>query len=116
MTIRTGISITAFAALSAMTSAACAGTSNVDRAAAATTSPTAQDQSTQVNDAEMTRKIRSELMSKNLSTRAKNVTIVTIDGMVTLKGTVPNANEKITIGEVAARLAPNVRNDLVVKQ
>lgn len=80
------------------------------------TIPTAQEQSNQTMDAELTRRIRSELMSRDLSTQAKNVTIVTIDGMVTIRGTVPNAQEKATIGEVATRLAPNVRNDVVVKQ
>lgn len=106
MTIRKLILMTSIATLSALPSVVNSQTAT----------PTAQDQSTQTTDAELTRKIRSELMGKDLSMRAKNVTIVTIDGMVTLKGTVPTAKEKSTIGEVATRLAPNVRNDIVVKQ
>jgi osmotically-inducible protein OsmY len=78
--------------------------------------PTAQNQSTSTNDAELTRRIRADLMSRNLSTQAKNVTIVTVDGMVTIRGTVPTSEEKATIGEVATRFAPNVRNDVVVKR
>lgn len=76
---------------------------------------TAQDQSTKPADAEITRKIRQGLMSRDLSLRAKNVTIVTESGMVTLKGTVATAAEKRTIQEVATSIAPNVRNDIVVK-
>lgn len=94
--------------------AAQAATSNVDKSK---TQPlSAQSQSTATNDAELTRKIRADLMSRNLSTSAKNVTIVTVDGMVTIRGTVPTPDEKAAIGEVATRLAPNVRNDVVVKQ
>jgi hypothetical protein len=98
MTIRKGILFTTVAALSAISSATFAVTPNP-----VTTTPTAQE-------------IRSELMSRDLSTQAKNVTIVTIDGMVTIKGTVPSAQEKAAVGEVATRLAPNVRNEIVVKQ
>jgi hyperosmotically inducible periplasmic protein len=111
MTIRRGILFTTVAALSAISSATFAVTPNP-----VTTTPTAQEQSTKTTDAELTRKIRSELMSRDLSTQAKNVTIVTIDGMVTIKGTVPSAQEKAAVGEVATRLAPNVRNEIVVKQ
>ncbi len=77
---------------------------------------TAQDQSNQTRDMELTRKIRKELMDTDLSIQGKNVTVVTDNGMVALRGTVPSEQEKSQIGEIATRMAPNVRNDIVVKQ
>jgi len=55
-------------------------------------------------------------MDTKASMQAKNVTIVTVDGMVTLKGTVPTAEEKTMVGNIAQSLAPNVRNELAVKK
>ncbi len=106
-TVLSLISISAFAT-------GTSGTSSMNASGA--TMPTAQQQSNKPSDAELTRRIRADLMSRDLSVQAKNVTIVTVDGMVTLRGSVASAQEKATIGEVATRIAPNVRNDVVVKQ
>ncbi len=63
---------------------------------------TAQDQSTQQKDLEITREIRQGLMSKkDLSTRAHNLTIVSENGLVTLRGTVPTNEEKTTVEQMA---------------
>ena len=75
----------------------------------------AQDQSRKPTDADLTREIRKELMARDLSMAAKNVSIITIDGIVTLKGNVPSPHERNVIGQIANGLAPNVRNDIVVK-
>lgn len=79
---------------------------------------TAGDQSTKPADVEITRQIRQELMKKDLSTQAKNITIITTDGVVTLKGEVASANEKSTIEKVALSHAGNlnVRNQIAVKR
>lgn len=44
-----------------------------------------------------------------LSTNAKNIKIITINGVVTLRGPVNNGKEKIEIGRKAKEIA-NVRN------
>ncbi len=63
---------------------------------------TAQDQSTQQKDLEITREIRQGLMSKkDLSMRAHNLTIVSENGLVTLRGTVPTNEEKTTVEQMA---------------
>ncbi len=77
---------------------------------------TAQDQSTKPIDVEVTRKIRQRLMDKEVSAQAKNVTIVTVNGKVTLKGNVPSDSEKRTVGEIAKSVASSVQNELTVKQ
>jgi hyperosmotically inducible periplasmic protein len=52
-----------------------------------------------------------------MSTDAKNVKIIIIDGHVTLRGPVSSAEEKSVIGEIATRIAGagNVDNQLEVK-
>lgn len=87
------------------------------KAVATTPTPvTAQDQSTTVPDAELTRRIRQELMKRDVSMQAKNVTIVTMDGMTVLKGTVPNQGERSLVGDIAKAYAPDVRNEIVVQE
>lgn len=72
----------------------------------------AQDQSTMPNAVEITRKIRAELMSDaNLSTYAKNVTVVVKNGLITLKGPVTSEAEKIKISRIANNIAPEDRID-----
>lgn len=78
--------------------------------------PTAQDQSTSVTDAETTRKIRAELMNRDLSMQAKNITIVTRGGAVVLRGEVPSNSERNTISEVAQSVSNDVRNELVIRK
>jgi hyperosmotically inducible periplasmic protein len=67
--------------------------------------PTAMSQSESERDRETTRRIRQALVNdKSLSTDAKNVTIATAEGTVTLRGTVNGADEKTAV-EARAREA-----------
>lgn len=53
-------------------------------------------------DRSVTQKIRQSLMDDDsLSTNAKNIKIITKNGVVTLRGTVNNENEKSEIGKKA---------------
>lgn len=66
----------------------------------------AAQQSNQSSDIEITRKIRRAVVKdKTLSTAAHNVTIITRDGKVTLKGRVKSDAEKQTIETTAASVA-----------
>ena len=59
---------------------------------------TAQDQSESVPDRELTQKIRRAILADDsLSTNAKNVKVITIDGVVTLRGPVANEQERNAI-------------------
>jgi osmotically-inducible protein OsmY len=70
---------------------------------------TAQDQSDTEADREMTRGIREQLTADDaLSVSARNVTIVTSDGVVTLAGQVNAEEERTRIGAIA-RQAPGVK-------
>lgn len=65
---------------------------------------TADQQSQKKADLEITQKIRQAVVDdKSLSTYAHNVKIITIDGMVTLKGPVRSQEEKSTIEEKASQ-------------
>jgi hyperosmotically inducible periplasmic protein len=98
----------------------------IEEAAGATTTDkntglTAQDQGTSEADRKITMEIRQSLTSQttptDLSTAAKNVTIITKDGMVTLKGTVKTEAEKADL-EARAKAASGVKsvdNKLEVK-
>lgn len=67
---------------------------------------TADQQSQTKEDREITQKIRQSVVDdKSLSTYAHNVKIITIDGMVTLKGPVRSGEEKRTIEEKAGLIA-----------
>jgi len=56
---------------------------------------TAQDQSEKAGDRELTQKIRKAIVADDsLSTNAKNVKVITINGVVTLRGPVANEQEK----------------------
>jgi osmotically-inducible protein OsmY len=77
-------------------------------ASAAQQSPAAgaAQQSNQSSDIEITRNIRRTLIKdKTLSTAAHNVTIITKDGKVTLKGLVKSDAEKQTVETAAASVA-----------
>jgi hyperosmotically inducible periplasmic protein len=79
-------------------------------------SPSAVTPFTQSNnrsDVEMTQRIRRALMrDKSLSTTAKNVKIVTVDGTVTLRGPVESEHEKAAIADEALKIAgPGHVND-----
>lgn len=71
--------------------------------------PTASDQKENAADRELIATIRKSLMAdESLSTAAENVTIVSENGNVTLRGRVETTDEKSRI-ESAARQAPGVR-------
>lgn len=78
---------------------------------------TSDAQSNKKVDRELTRKIRHELTeNKNMSTYARNIKIITANGMTTLRGPVKSAAEKDAIEAIAKRLAgePNVDNQLEI--
>lgn len=64
------------------------------------------DQSEKASDLEVTQRIRKALVrDKTLSTNAKNVKIITIDGEVTLRGPVKSETERTKIVARAKRIA-----------
>jgi len=75
------------------------------------------DQSSDSADVELTRRIREAVVDdKSLSTSAHNIKIITINGIVTLRGPVASAQEKKTIAATAQKLAgaKQVENKLEV--
>jgi sporulation protein YlmC with PRC-barrel domain len=75
------------------------------------------DQGNSKADLATTAQIRKEILAAdNMSMKARNVKIVTINGRVTLLGPVNTAEEKRLIGEIADRIArsENVDNQLEV--
>lgn len=80
---------------------------------------TADQQGQTEEDIEITKQIRQEVVNDDsLSINAKNVKIITIDKVVTLKGPVKSEKEKMTIEEIAAKIAgkENVRNQIDIAQ
>src|SRR5277367_2503625 len=78
---------------------------------------TAQQQSVNPADQNITKQIRSAIYKdKSLSTYAHNIKIITQDGKVTLKGPVRTPDEKDSIGAKAASIvgADNVTNQIEV--
>ena len=70
-------------------------------------------------DIEITRMIRRALTKdSDLSTYGKNIKIVTLDGMVTLRGPVHTDAEKMKIGNIAQRVVrqDKIQNEIEVKQ
>jgi len=75
------------------------------------------DQSSDKGDVDLTRRIRKAVVAdKSLSTNAHNVKIITMNGMVTLRGPVKSENEKMKIVAKAQKLAgkKQVENQLEV--
>lgn len=69
---------------------------------------TAGQQGQTKEDREITQKIRRAIVNdKSLSTNAHNVKIITVDGVVTLKGPVRSEDEKRIVEEKAAQIAGN---------
>jgi hyperosmotically inducible periplasmic protein len=67
---------------------------------------TSGDQSESKADLTTTQKIRQAVMAdKSLSTTAHNVKIITVDGVVTLRGPVKTDDERTKIAAKAAQLA-----------
>lgn len=71
---------------------------------------TAQDQGNSSSDIELTRKIRQAVNSRDtFSTNAKNIKIISVNGLVTLKGPVKSAQEKSEVERIATRVAGHSR-------
>lgn len=82
---------------------------SADRGDAATSTLTAGDQSENETDRRITQQIREAVVADpTLSIKAKNCTIITINGIVTLRGSVDTANERRSIGSKADGV-PGVR-------
>ena len=80
---------------------------------------TADNQKMNVNDRELTQKIRKAVVAdKSLSTYAHNVKIISQHGAVTLKGPVKSDDEKKSIVAKATEIAgpDKVSDELTVKQ
>lgn len=76
------------------------------------------DQGNNKADVATTAQIRKEIIAdKGMSVNARNIKIITKNGVVTLRGPVNTAEEKRLIGEIANRIArtENVDNQLEVK-
>jgi osmotically-inducible protein OsmY len=81
--------------------------------------PTVMDHSEALADRDTTRRIRDAVMTdRTLSMAAYNVTIITIEGRVMLRGPVATESERLFIQEKANDIvgATNVDNQLVVKK
>jgi|SRR6476659_125373 osmotically-inducible protein OsmY len=79
---------------------------------------TSGDQSNSNEDVQLTATIRRAVVKDHsLSATAKNVKIITADGVVTLRGPVQNEAEKTKIAELAQSAAGNAKidNQLEVK-
>jgi hyperosmotically inducible protein len=76
------------------------------------------DQGNSKADREMTAKIRRAVVKdKQLSTTAKNIKIITIDGKVTLRGPVKNPQERSIINGIAQKASPSsLDNQLEVEK
>lgn len=81
---------------------------------------TADDQSnSSYRDTELTRQVRERIVQDGgLSMAAKNITIVTLGGRVTLKGTVANQTEKAKVESIAKTVsgAASVTNQTVISK
>jgi sporulation protein YlmC with PRC-barrel domain len=78
---------------------------------------TPMDQGNSQADVSTTAQIRKEIIAtQGMTTNAKNVKIITMNGRVTLRGPVNTTEEKTLIGEIAERIArsDNVDNQLEV--
>jgi hyperosmotically inducible periplasmic protein len=76
------------------------------------TTLTPADQSSNEADVELTRRIREAVVAdESLSTNAHNIKIITINGMVTLRGPVGSDGERSKIVETAQRLAGKTKVD-----
>ena len=78
-------------------------------AADGTSDLTALDQGNSAEDVSITTKIRQAVVADNeLSTNAKNVKIITREGVVTLRGPVASVDERTRVGRIAGSL-PEVK-------
>jgi hyperosmotically inducible protein len=75
------------------------------------------DQSNKPEDIDLTRRVRQAVeANSSLSTDAKNVKIISVDGVVWLRGPVKTAAEKAAIARAAHSIAGdrNVRDQLEI--
>jgi osmotically-inducible protein OsmY len=83
-----------------------------DTTSGTSASPTPMDQGENQKDLAITQEIRRSLMKDDLlSTTAKNVKVITADGVVTLRGPVNTQQEKQTIQDKARQVAGVLRVD-----
>jgi sporulation protein YlmC with PRC-barrel domain len=78
---------------------------------------TPTDQGTSKEDVAITRQIREQIMAtQGLSVNAQNIKVITLDGRVTLRGTVNTPEEKRTLDDIAAKVTNqgNVNDQLMV--
>jgi hypothetical protein len=76
--------------------------------------PTALKQGNNESDLNMTARIRKDLLRhKELSTSAHNVTVITQNGRVTLKGKVDSEDEKRIVADIAKSAAPGAVDNLL---
>ena len=86
---------------------------------ASNTAPTASDQPENETDRKIAQDVRQALTSdSSLSTSAQNVTVVSANGTVTLRGSVKDSSEKQKVADKAMQVAgvTNVDNQLTVTQ
>lgn len=105
------------AALLVNTAKTCVAADNATQQEVSLNELTADDQSESEQDREITQKIRRAIVTdRSLSIYAHNVKIITVGGMVTLKGPVKTEEEKRAIEEKAAEIAGsgNVTNEIDV--
>lgn len=83
-----------------------------------TTAMTADDQlKGSRNDVELTRRVREEITNReSLSTQAHNIKIITLNGVMTLRGPVKNMSEKNQIAKIAKSVASDIRNELEIAE
>ena len=116
--VRRGASALMIASLGLLFVSACDRTTDASRTAADNTArnvrdkdaslPTPVDQGGSEADRTITQHVRKAVVDNDaLSTNAHNVKIITQDGVVTLRGPVNTAAEKVTV-VAAARSAPGV--------
>ena len=80
-------------------------------------SMTPMDQSNKPEDIDLTRRVRQAVEAdSSLSTDAKNVKIITVDGVVWLRGPVKSAQEKAEIARAAHHIAGarNVHDEMQI--
>lgn len=93
-------------ALTSVTAWAEGTTSRTTKTEKRAVTKTAQDQGKSARDVELTRKIREQIVAdQSLSMRAKNVTIISQNGQVTLKGPVATSQEQAKVEEIAKKTA-----------
>lgn len=78
---------------------------------------TPMDQGGSEADRTITQNVRKMLTDSNLSSDAKNVKVITANGVVTLRGPVENADEKAAVERIASSVpgVTSVDNQLDVK-